>query len=57
MGLHSSSFLLFGSCRSAAVGRLQWELEFAEDETSAAVNEELLRLLSVGGDWATDYYL
>jgi hypothetical protein len=36
---------------------LQWELEFAEDETSAAVNEELLRLLSVGGDWATDYYL
>lgn len=47
----------FDCCRSAAVGRLRWELEAIEDEASVAVIEELLGSLSVGAGWETDYYL
>ena len=42
--------------RSAAVGRLQWELEFPDHESSATLLKELLGSIGAGG-WNSDYYL
>ena len=42
--------------RSAAAGRLQWELEFPDHESSATLLKELLGSIGAGG-WNSDYYL